>query len=270
MKAHSPAKVNLFLHIVGKRANGYHNLESFFVPLENLYDVVELYPHEKVICECNPIIEDNIVLKIINDLRQKFNINNGAYFKIAKNIPLASGLGGSSTNAATAIMMLNEFWKLNMDTYEMREFGCKFGADIPFFIRPSPAFVEGIGEIITPSKLNRQFHILLVKPEAEVLSSATYKMGFKKFTQKLNLISSDNLIKQILQGHNDLENNAIRITPVISEVLSHIKYQPGCMVTRMSGSGSTCFGLFESSVTALKAQETLSKSFWTHYETINL
>lgn len=268
MKALSPAKVNLFLHVVGKRDTGYHNLESFFIPLRGLNDHMELHPHETIFCESNIHVEDNIILKVANRLRQKFSINKGAHFKLIKNIPLASGLGGSSTNAATVIMMLNKLWKLNMEVYEMREFGCAFGADIPFFINPSSAFVEGIGEIITPYKLNKELHILLAKPQAQVLSVATYKMGFKKFTPKMNIIDASALLEQIYHGHNDLEHNAVQMVPQISEVLKEIKEAPECIISRMSGSGSTCFGLFESAIAALAAKEKLSKSYWTHFETV--
>lgn len=268
----SPAKINLFLHVIGKREDGYHNLQSVFVKLKDLSDHLTIEPNEEVICFTPGYeIEDNIVTKIALALKERYQIKQGAKITIHKNVPIGGGLGGGSSNAATALYLLCELWKIKMDQKELINFSAKFGADIPFFIDPSTiAFVEGIGEIITPVKLNKDFIIVLVNPRIGVNTKQAFQQGFKAFSKDVSLNDTPSLLKLIYKSRNDLEANAIVQQPIIKEVLDTISKQAGCKIARMSGSGSTCFGLFENNEDAENALKLLAKKWWVHLENLKL
>jgi len=272
LTALSPAKINLFLHVVGKRENGYHNLQSVFVKLAGLYDQISIEPSNRIECFVPGIeITDNIVLKIAHALKEKYHIAQGARITIDKKIPIGGGLGGGSSNAATAIKLLCKLWQIDLGLQELLDFGVKFGADIPFFINPARvALVEGIGEIITSLTLNKEIHLVLVNPGVPVNTQAAYVKGFREYSQTFQQLDNNAFIELIYKGKNDLEPNGISQQPVIEEVLKGLYSQNGCKVARMSGSGSTCFGIFENLHQAEKANAVLAKKWWTHSETIML
>ncbi|MCE2992656.1 MAG: 4-(cytidine 5'-diphospho)-2-C-methyl-D-erythritol kinase [Alphaproteobacteria bacterium] len=262
----SKAKINLFLNLTGKRENGYHLLESFFALLD-LYDLVSIYEtksiDEVIVTQnsCHLKIDDNIVCKVLSYLREHGYIDN--YFKIVieKNIPLGGGLGGSSTNAAAVLTSLNQY--MNLPEHKLLEIGLKFGADVPFFIKNQNAFVSGIGENIKPVKLGLNVHLLIIKPDFAISSKDCYQLGFDKFTNPIDL----DLIKdQIMFGNNDLEKNAIKLNDTIKDILLEIKERVGCRLSRMTGSGSCCFGIFESEDSALSAKKYFDEKFWTYYQ----
>ena len=149
----SPAKINLFLHIVGRRPDGYHNLQSVFAILnkgdkltfeERMDDKIEILP------DLGFNVEDNIVYKAIMLLRKETSISKGITITIEKNIPMGGGLGGGSSNAATTLLALNKLWNLNLTTKRLCELGKTLGADVPIFGNGNSAFAQGIGEILTP------------------------------------------------------------------------------------------------------------------------
>lgn len=272
LTALSPAKINLFLHVVGKRENGYHNLQSVFVKLSELHDQINIEAHDRLeCCVLGAEISDNIVLKVAHALKEKYRIPLGAKITLDKKIPIGGGLGGGSSNAAITLKLLCELWQIDCSLKELLDFGVKFGADIPFFINPSEvALVEGIGEIITPVKLNEEIHLVLVNPRVSVNTQTAYVRGFKEYSPEFKHLGKHTLIELIHKGKNDLEPNGIAQQPVITEVLQDLTNQNGCKVARMSGSGSTCFGIFENIHQAEKARVVLAKKWWTHCETITL
>ena len=269
LTALSPAKINLFLHVAGKRENGYHNLQSVFVKLAGLYDKITVEPCKQIECFVPGIkIPDNIVLKVAQGLKEKYRIQQGVKITIDKSIPIGGGLGGGSSNAATTIKLLCELWQIDCSLKELLDFAVKFGADIPFFINPNEvALVEGIGEIITPISLNKEIHLVLVNPGVPVNTQTAFMKGFKKYSQEYRNLNNNDLIELIYSGKNDLEPNGIAQQPIIAEILQELASQEGCKVARMSGSGSTCFGIFENIDQAVEARTKLAKKWWTHYET---
>lgn len=271
-KALSPAKINLFLNVVGKRDDGYHLLESLFIPLPRLYDEVSVGRAGELSCELDysQEIRDNIVLKVANELRLKYGISQGAKIKIKKNIPVAAGLGGGSSNAATAHKLLCRLWGIPYSREEAIDFLVRIGADVPFFVVCEPAFVEGIGERIYPMQLNQRFSLILVNPKVLVSTATVFRMGFKEFTASLNKPSPKILVEGIFSGKNDLEPNALVLAPQIQEVLHYLKSMPGCKVARMSGAGATCFGIFQDNQSAQKAIKNLPSHWWSHYEEVAL
>ncbi|WP_339040581.1 4-(cytidine 5'-diphospho)-2-C-methyl-D-erythritol kinase [Candidatus Lariskella endosymbiont of Hedychridium roseum] len=280
------AKLNLFLHITGSLPSNYHSIESIFVRLK-LHDTIHVTQHDTL--ECNVIekndnsnidlhISDNIVLKVARKIQQFSGYKGGAKIYIEKNIPIAAGLGGGSSNAASTLILLNSLWNLALNDYELHNIAKDIGADVPFFLQPHHAFVTGISDIITPIKFDRNIHLLLVNPRVETSTKRVYddyahsvKNG-RKYTCsfKENLIYFDKLISD---SSNDLEDSAIAIHPTILKVITMLGNSKGCIISRMSGSGSTCFGIFEDEDSALNAKSTmleLEPSWWYYFETLDL
>ncbi len=269
-QAQSPAKINLFLNIVGKRDDGYHLLESLFVPLPGLYDQISVEPAHDLTCEMTPEIPDNIVLKVARRLQDKYGVKAGAKIKIKKKIPIAAGLGGGSSNAATVLKLLCELWNVKLEGQEAIDFLVQIGADVPYFLNPQPAFVQGIGEIITPVQLDQKLYILLANPKIKVDTGTVCRKGFPEFAAKIDGEDVDVLGDNIFLGKNDLEANAISLFPEIQKVLVKLRLLKGCKVARMSGSGATCFGLFKNAECAQKAMDALPRGWWCHYEMLEI
>jgi len=161
----SPAKINLYLKILDKRLDGFHNLESAF-QLIDLYDDIEIINLDsgeiKIKCE-PPLIKmkDNIVFKAVNILKKDYKIDKGIQINLKKNIPIGAGLGGGSSNAATVLLGLNKIWGLNITHQELLDRGKDLGADVPFFINGENAFVSGIGDQLELKESERLKYVLL-------------------------------------------------------------------------------------------------------------
>ncbi len=264
----SLAKINLFLHVVGKREDGYHLLESLFVPL-HLSDTVVISKSDEVSCTVDgAAIEDNIVIKAANLLKSDFRIKAGCKIHIAKNILIGAGLGGGSSNAATVLKMLNELWRVNLTQEQLEKYALKLGADVPFFIGCRPAFLEGVGEKITFVNLGIELPILLINPNVHVSTKEVFQKGFSEFTP--NLEANADQKKLIFTGHNDLYANACAIAPEIKNVIEFLQKQEGIKVARMSGAGSTCFGIFENIESMYKAQKQVPQNWWSYVDLLAL
>ncbi len=175
------AKLNLFLHIIGRRNDSYHLLQSLFVKL-SLSDTIQVESSDKLSCDViynfslnQKIIEDNIVLKAAQKLLAYINIQGraifhyGAHITIYKNIPIASGLGGGSSNAAATLQLLNEFWNLKLNEEALMNIALNIGADVPFCLSESKcSFIEGIGEKLKPFELNKKLYLVLVNPNFSI------------------------------------------------------------------------------------------------------
>ncbi|MBN1114741.1 MAG: 4-(cytidine 5'-diphospho)-2-C-methyl-D-erythritol kinase, partial [Oligoflexia bacterium] len=188
----APAKINLGLYITGKRPDGYHELASIFLPLE-LHDVIKVSATEVPGFEISvsgpfadqcPANNDNIIYRAYKLLCENCKIDQGVRVGLCKNIPAGAGLGGGSSDAAGFIVLMNDLLGLRMDNAALKNIAAKVGADVPFFIDCKPALVEGIGEIIRPFELKRDYWALIVKPR-EGLSTADV---YKKYKFDLTLI----------------------------------------------------------------------------------
>lgn len=261
-----PAKINLYLHIVGKKNDGYHLIESLFMTLPNLCDVLEIEEQdgfELVVSgkyeKNSGNLTNNIVAKAATMLMDKFPDKNlGAKITLQKNIPVGAGLGGGSSDAAAALRALNKFWHLNLNLDELAEIGLSLGADVPFFVKGKNAFVSGIGEKITLCEIDNMY-ILLVNPNKHVSTLGVYKGFAGNFSESIigERFAEYPLIKN---AHNDLQKSAINIEPEIRSVLEKLQTQKGCDFARMSGSGSTCFAVFDSSANLDAARTNIAQS----------
>ncbi len=267
----SCAKINLFLAITGRRTDGYHFLYSLFIPINSLNDTLYFKDSNHGVNSTyivGNLVEDTIVKKTLDHMQQKYNLKKCFDVRIEKNIPIGGGLGGGSSNAASTLHAINLLCKLHLSTKQLIKEAAQIGADVPFFLIKKPSIVSGIGEIISPCTV-KKYHILLVNPGINISTAeifAGYRQAIKEFTQEESIIhlTPDQLC---VIGRNDLLPIVQQKYPIIFDLIEDIKLQNGCYQASISGSGSTCFGLFESSLLLEKAKQHLKNkypNFWFH------
>jgi 4-diphosphocytidyl-2-C-methyl-D-erythritol kinase len=262
----SPAKVNLLLKVLSKRGDGYHDIFSVVDPMA-LHDVlyfedgpagtVEVKDDKGVL----PEGEKNTVYRAIMRFRDRYAVSAGIKVFIEKNIPIGSGLGGPSSNAASALMAVNEIWGTGVGKDELIDLGSTIGADVPLFLYGKPCIMEGIGERITPITLPGLWY-LIVYPKMILSTAEVYKAlkivltkGENDIKLTANLVSAYD-VSRILE--NDLENVAMLMCPTIKEVKQAL-IEAGSIGALMSGSGSSVFGIFEDEQKARRASEGLKR-----------
>jgi len=240
----APAKLNLFLHITGRRTDGYHLLQSVFM-LIDWYDTLhfELRDDGQISREdLNvPLPPDDLITRAARLLQQSTGTALGAHIAIEKSIPAQAGMGGGSSDAATCLLALNKLWGLGLSVKQLAELGLKLGADVPFFLHGHNAWVEGVGEIMTPISLPpAQF--VVVKPSegletAKIFGSEALKRDTKPAT--ISVFAAD----PYGFGHNDLQPVAQRLCPQISDAIAWLESASLASVVkgRMTGSGSAVF-----------------------------
>ena len=249
---YAPAKVNLFLKVLSKRDDGYHNIVSIVAPI-SLYDVihVEEGKDDEIIVtddkNCLPEGKANTVYKAIMLLKERCRVKAGLRVHVEKRIPIGSGLGGPSSDAASILKGLSEIWGLGTDRNELMELGKEIGADVPLFLYGKPCIVKGIGERVSPVRLPRLWY-LVVYPDTILKTKDVYEGLRIVLTKDENDIKlSENFesvqdVADILE--NDLEKVAILMCPKI-EMLKDRLLKGGAFGALMSGSGSSVFGIFE-------------------------
>jgi len=270
VKIRAPAKINLTLRVVGRRADGYHLLDTIMVPV-SLFDEIEIRQvHQSAFhrsgssalidIHCNhpevPLGRDNIAYRAAELVMRKAKIRQPVEIRIRKKIPLGAGLGGGSTDAAAVLLGLNRMWKLHFSLPQLERLALQLGADVPFFIRAKPARVRGIGEKLRLLPKFRRRWIVLVYPGISVATAWVYanlppkltKVGVNTSIATL-LESVDKLDKLLV---NDLEQITLGRYPEIVRVKSMLSLA-GAAGVLMSGSGSSVFGVFESKRLAVKA-----------------
>jgi len=255
------AKINLYLHVTGKRADGYHLLDSLICFAE-FGDEISVSPADDITLEITGEFgdglssEDNLIVKAANLLKNKYNIKQGANIKLEKNLPVGAGIGGGSADAAAAAKLLVELWDLSCINNELADLLLPLGADIPVCIHSKTSYVSGIGDIIEPLSGFPEIYMVLVNPLKHVSTPEIFQMGFDSYNEPVNHRSFDNidqLVEFLAECSNDLESNAVKLVPEISDIIDIIKRQEGCRLSRMSGSGATCFGIFDNKANAKKA-----------------
>ena len=264
MRILSPAKINLFLQITGKRPDGYHDLVSLMCCV-GLYDTVTLSFGVKgtsVSCRHPDVPEDetNLAAVAASLFFNTLNINDGVKISIEKQIPVGAGLGGGSSNAAAVLLGLNRFYDTAFSRDKLISLGCSIGADVPFFIFRKPAIVSGIGDKLKAYQGLESFKILLVFPGFGISTAKVYKnlnLGLTNCKKKLrSFLLNEQSFNPGCHLCNDLEPTAASMYPGIF-IAKQALLRYGALGALMSGSGSTVFGLFPDSDTAFRAQRAL-------------
>ncbi len=266
------AKVNLYLHVVGRRADGYHLLDSLAV-FPNIGDRLTAEPADDLsLLLKGPFAPglvaepDNLVLRAARALAQAAGTAPRARMVLEKNLPIASGIGGGSADAAAALRLLARLWRLSLPDAEMRQIAAGLGADVPVCLAQHTAHMGGIGEVLTTAPLLPECGMVLVNPGVAVSTPAVFRARQAGFSPPATLppaFAGMAELTTFLSGtRNDLEPPARSLAPAIGVVLDAIAQAPGCLLARMSGSGATCFGLFGSAETASAATAGLRRPGW--------
>jgi len=259
----APAKINTCLHVLGKRPDGYHELAMLMQPI-SLYDEVEIACDEgsgiEVICPGVEMPEgaDNIAARAAAELLRFAGVEYAVRIRIEKNIPVAAGLGGGSSDAATVLIGLNELLRLDVDRRELMRIGASLGADVPFFIFGGPAWATGIGDRLEKVVSMPDLWYVLVNPGVAVSTAWVYgnlRLTSSGDVDKLRRFpeTTEEFVRLL---HNDLEPVTMSRYPVVGEIKQRL-IECGAIGSLMSGSGPTVFGVFTSEEAARNAYRRL-------------
>ncbi len=242
----APAKLNLFLHVVGKRPDGYHLLESLFVPIDwadtlhlERRDDGALHRHDLN----EPLPADDLCLRAARLLQEATGCHWGADLHIDKQVPSGAGMGGGSSDAATVLIGLNRLWGLNLNRPQLMALGLRLGADVPFFLGSGPAWVTGIGEQLHPVP-QPSLRLAVLKPADSLPTAAIFRSPLLRFSQSQAIVAgsfADTCFNPLgwTEGRNDLQPSAQAQSEQIAQALQLL--QQWCGNSRMTGSGSAVF-----------------------------
>lgn len=249
----APAKLNLFLHIVGRLDNGYHQLETVFQFIDRCDTLHIRTTENSTITLLTPIDgvknEDNLIVKAAYLLRNYTKCRQGAEIKIDKILPMGGGLGGGSSNAATVLLALNTLWKTKVPIEELAELGVQLGADVPIFVHGFAAFAQGIGEKLTPAS-PKTYYYLVSKPNCSISTQSVFTA--QDLTRNTPCISYRDA--DIENYHNDCQTWVIKHYPEVAKLLGWLlEYAP----SQMTGTGACIFSRFNGEKEALYVQSLL-------------
>lgn len=257
------AKINLFLHVTGRRADGYHDVESLVV-FPTVADRVQAEPADTLsFAASGPFAgvlpassEGNLVMKAATALRHAVGTSKGASLRLEKNLPVAAGMGGGSADAAAALRLLVRLWEAELAMPALEAIAATLGSDVPACLHQHSAWITGRGEQVRKLPLPGRLHLLLVNPGVMVSTAEVFRrlpQVYRSSAPVPAFASQDSLLAWLGGMHNDLQPAALSLAPQIGDVLAFLVAQPGCLMARMSGSGATCFGIFADSAAARNA-----------------
>jgi 4-diphosphocytidyl-2-C-methyl-D-erythritol kinase len=265
LKRLAPAKINLFLRVLRKRTDGYHDIVSLMQKI-TLYDELTFLPLPNgIILKCPnsnlPVSEDNLIFRAAKAIFSYTGFESGIEIILMKNIPIAAGLGGGSSDAATTLLALNEMFKFRLKKAELMKLGAELGADVPFFIFGNSAFATGIGDKLKDAKNLPKLNIVLINPCFSLPTKMVYeKLNLRLTKKRINysiprFFAVGDIIREM---HNDLETVSLRMHPELTEI-KQLLLRHGAQGAMMSGSGPTVFGIFTDENTAKKAAGAINK-----------
>ena len=260
------AKVNIGLDVLRRREDGYHEVKMIMQTV-NLFDNLSIEDFDDdngtIVISANqdtiPVNEDNLIYKAAKLLLDEFSISKGVKIHLEKNIPVAAGMAGGSTDAAATLIGINDIFSLGLSTEELMKRGVKIGADVPYCIMGGTALSEGIGEVLSEIKGFPQCHVLIAKPPINVSTKYVYEnlhANELKYHPDIDglieLIKKGDLYGIASKMENVLETVTVKEYPIIEEIKTFMK-ENGAINSIMSGSGPTVFGLFDDKEKAEKA-----------------
>jgi 4-diphosphocytidyl-2-C-methyl-D-erythritol kinase len=268
----APAKINLFLHVLGRRADGYHRLDSLAVfagaadrlwaePATDL--TLELAGPFGAALAAEP---DNLVLRAARSLAAMAGVTPAVRLVLEKALPVASGIGGGSADAAAALRLLARLWGAAAAQVDLTAIAATLGADVPVCLAGKPARMGGVGETLTSAPRLPRFGLVLVNPGLPVATASVFRARVGPFSAPAVLpdgwADARAMAADLALLRNDLEGPARVLCPPIDAVLEALASRPGCLLARMSGSGATCFGLFPEPEAAAAAAAALARPGW--------
>lgn len=278
LRAAAPAKLNLYLHVTGKRTDGYHLLDSLAV-FASRHDAVAVAPADELTLAVDgpfaPALHaamdgDNIMLRAARALADAAGVPPRAAITLTKNLPVAAGIGGGSADAAATLGLLARLWGTSLGEDAMQALALSLGADVPVCRFGRAAFMGGIGETLDPAPALPPTALVLVNPNRPLSTKDVFRARDQQFSQpgRFSAPPADAaaLAALLRARKNDLEAPAIRLMPAVCQVLAALSRQTGCLLARMSGSGATCFGLFAADGAANDAAAAIKRAepgWWT-------
>ena len=253
----SPAKLNLFLHITGRRADGYHSLQTIFQLLD-YGDSLSFRVNPSGDIHLSPAIdtvaaEDNLIVRAARLLQTATGCMQGCDITLDKQIPMGAGLGGGSSNAATALVGLNKLWQTGLSTDQLADLGAQLGADVPVFVRGNTAFAEGIGELLTAVELPEQWY-LVITPDIQVSTAEIFSNP--QLTRDTSPIKIRALSE--VQYSNDCQAVVTELYPAVKQALEWlVDYRDPLM----TGTGASVFCSFDNHTEAQKALDLVPKQW---------
>ncbi|MEX2615148.1 MAG: 4-(cytidine 5'-diphospho)-2-C-methyl-D-erythritol kinase [Alphaproteobacteria bacterium] len=268
----APAKINLYFNVIGKRPDGYHVVDSL-IGFTRLGDVLAICDSDSLDVVCDgpfagkmPSPDRNLVYRAAQRLADAAGVSARAHIAITKNLPVASGIGGGSSDAAAAMKGLSSLWRIPDGAVNLPEIGLALGADLPVCLLARTAFAGGIGEVLEDAPALPPAGILLVNPGIGVATASVFGARKGDFSPLNRPQRSPGdiagLASMLAERGNDLTDGAIQLCPAIRTVLRTLEKTPGCLLAQMSGSGATCFGLFADAAAARRAAETIPHDGW--------
>jgi 4-diphosphocytidyl-2-C-methyl-D-erythritol kinase len=265
----APAKLNLYLHVVGRRADSYHLLDSL-VAFTGYGDSLRAMPADELSLALDgpfaavldgESLDANLAFKAARLLRAKA-ARGGASLVLTKNLPVAAGLGGGSADAGAALRLLRRLWRVDIGDAALAELAQGLGSDVPVCVRSAPAYFGGVGEVLSEAPVLPPAGVVLVNPGVPLSTPKVFGARQEPFSDpgRLDRAPRDvaELAARLAERRNDLEPAAISLVPVVATVLAALAASPGCRLARMAGSGATCFGLYDSAGSAAAAAEWLA------------
>ncbi len=265
------AKINLFLHVNGKRPDGYHHLQTW-VAFTDLADTVTLREAKASFflalgpfAQALPPVQNNLVIKAIQFMAQRHKKTQAHFHvELTKNLPIGAGLGGGSANVGGALRALQKIWDFEWYEDDALWLAEKLGADVPVCLAERSCIVTGIGERLKPTQpLPPDIHIVVIFPGVSITTQQVFSMISPPYTPPLTSLQTRcgdavDLVQILRETRNDLMQSAISQERAILKAYRTIVQQPGCLLPRMSGSGSSCFGIFADAETAKSAARAIA------------
>ena len=250
----APAKLNLYMHVCGRRDDGYHDLDSLVV-FAGVHDLITVEPGAGLSLEIDGPFADavpadgtNLVIRAAEVLAELAGVDTGAAIRLTKNLPVASGIGGGSADAAAAIKALVRHWGIHPATHDLSGMALELGADVPVCLFGRGAFMGGVGERLEDAPELPDAALVLVNPGAALSTPEVFGARRGEFSAPARFeddIGTAAELADVLRARgNDLTEAAVALAPGIADVLNGLAAAEACLLARMSGSGATCFGLF--------------------------
>ncbi len=272
LSGRAPAKVNLYLHVTGRRADGYHLLDSLAV-FPAVGDVLRAEPAAGLsLVLAGPFgaalaaDADNLVLRAARALAEAAGVAAGAHMVLDKRLPVASGIGGGSADAAAALRLLGRLWGVDLPADALHRLALTLGADVPVCLAAGPARMGGVGEVLAAAPRLPPFGMVLLNPGGAVATPAVFRARTGPFSPPAVLpagwADAAALAADLAALGNDLQAPATALHPPIAAALAALEAAPGRLLARMSGSGATCFALFADAPAAAAAAAALARPGW--------